>query len=309
MSERDEIITTVQNTTLFKKIIIGLDNNYDSETGYSNEFTRGRLIPSPEYQETEKFGIIFNQKGGSSWITSKIRNNNLSVVENNGSFDKAWRESVSPHPVKNPTEYGEWVNIMNGTSKKDFILVTRNPMYKWLSGMWEEINSSYVNHMVTRGDLLLKGVNLHQQKNLLAMDDSVIKDVIHKWLVGTWDRWGTLSAAHAKLYNEAYYNLISSNKIDKKKLKIVNIDSQDGDLINVFTEYFPQLENMFIDNGGFSTHRPKHEKLLNLIWDICRKDTRMQEHISDTILRDLYYFNKILHDFKEQFYKPKKNNI
>jgi hypothetical protein len=62
MSERDKIITTVQNSTLFKKIILGLDVNYDSETGYSNEFARGRLIPSPEYQETEKFGIIFNQK-------------------------------------------------------------------------------------------------------------------------------------------------------------------------------------------------------------------------------------------------------
>ena len=42
------------------------------------------------------------------------------------------------------------------------------------------------------------------------MDEPIIKDIIHKWLVGTWDRWGTLSAAHAKLYNEAYYNLISS---------------------------------------------------------------------------------------------------
>lgn len=307
MKERDEILTTEQNRDLFKKIVIGLDHNYDSATGYNNEFARGLLIPTPEYQETEKFGILFNQKGGSSWITRKIRDNNLKVEENNGKFEKAWGDAVNPHPVKNPTEYGGWVDIMNGKSEKDFILVTRNPMYKWLSGMWEEVNSSYTHNMITRGDLILKEVNFRHQKNLLQLDETIVKDLVHKWLIGTWDRWGTLSSAHAKLYNEAYYNLLTSNNINKKKLKIVNIDSIDGDLVNVFTEYFPNLEEKFSDRGEFSSHRPKHKTLLEIIWEICRKDVRMQEHISNTIIRDLYYFNKILNDFGEQFYKPKRN--
>jgi len=182
-------------------------------------------------------------------------------------------------------EAGEFsIESLNGKSEKDLIVVTRNPSKKWVSGLWEELHKE-------------------RESTINELSDSELENTIYKWLVDTYDIEGTLSFAHCRLYNESYYHLLKSNNINKKKLKIVNIDSIGGDLVNVFSDYWPHLKNEFIGEGGFSSRRPRHERLLKILLRICDKNNVIQKQITDVILRDLYYYNKIHSEFKEQIYE------
>ena len=289
MSTRKDILNTndKSNKELFTKLfkeVKGLEE-YNPTTGYLNSFLYTHL-PNPEYRETDYFGILFTSKGGSSWINKRLKKNELDRLHN-PNYQPGWQYAISPykiHSKKAPNENsGEWRNIINGSSEKDLIVVTRNPVKKWISGLWQEINAM---------------VKLYHK----SLDDTEIENLMYKWLVGTYDMEGTLSTAHCRLYNEGYYHLLSSNNINKKKLKIVNIDSPAGDLEKVFSDYWPDYD---FSEERFSTHRPKHERLLKILLKICRKQQHIHKHIINIMMNDLYYFNKINSEYKEQLYGTK----
>lgn len=295
---RKEVIEqTNKNDILFRKIVMNLDKDYNGETGYNNKTSAA--FPTPQYQESEKFGIMFSAKGGSSWIIDAFRENNLSIQPKGKPFSMVWPELISPWGGEN--KHGDLTNILNGSSEKDFILVTRNPLYKFVSGLWEEISMSYGQDNIFRGSVLVEGRSFHNKRGGL-LDESMefIQDIMTRWILGTIDLHGNVSCAHASLYNESYYNLLTLHNINRKNLKIVNIDSVDGDLENVFNEYHTNLK---IRKSGFSTHRDKHEKLLTCLSKLCDENPKIHKFISRTIHRDLYYLNRIKKEFENQFYK------
>lgn len=309
MSKREEILNTndEKNSKLFTELISGEKRThltkYDPMTGHLNDYPAS-LFWEPEYRETDYFGILFTSKGGSSWIRRNISKHGLERLEH-PQYIPAWRYAISPDKKdskKTQNENsGEFRNILNSSSEKDLIVVTRNPSKKFISGLWEEINRASQDPFI-KGFLISKGINFSNDTNLLSLDDNEIENIIHAWILGTYNLEGTLSFAHCRLHNEGYYHLLSSNNINKKKLKIVNIDSKGGNLANLFSDYWPHLKNEYFEKEHFSSHRPKHERLLSILLKICRKDHQTHRHIIDIITRDLYYFNKINSEFKEQLY-------
>lgn len=295
---RKEIIEqNNKNDILFRNIVMNLDKDYSGETGYNNKIDK--VFHMPQYQESEKFGIMFSSKGGSGWIMDAFRENNLSIQPKGEPFGVVWQQSISPWGGED--KHGDLTNILNGSSEKDFILVTRNPLYKFVSGLWEEMGITYGQSNIFRGSVLVEGRSFHNKRGGL-LDESMefIQDMMKKWILGTIDLQGDVSCAHAALYNESYYNLLTLHNINRKNLKIVNIDSFDGDLEDVFNEYYPNLK---IRKPGFGTHRHKHEKLLICLSKLCDENTKIHKFISRTIHRDLYYLNRIKKEFENQFYK------
>ena len=294
---REVIVENNKNDKLFRKLVINLDKDYSGETGYNNK--THNVFPMPQYLESKKFGIMFSAKGGSGWIGDAFRENNLSIQPKGKPFSMVWQQLISPWGGED--KHGDLNNILNGSSEKDFILVTRNPLYKFVSGLWEEIHTTYQLSNIFRGSVLVEGKSFHTEKGgLLGQSMEFIQDIMTKWILGTIDLQGDVSHAHAALYNESYYNLLTLHNINRKNLKIVNIDSVDGDLENVFNEYYTNLK---IKKDGYGTHRNKHEKLLTCLSKICDERPKIHEFISRTLHRDLYYLNRIKKEFENQFYK------
>lgn len=260
-------------------------------------------INPPMYLETEKFGIMFTNKGGGSFLTQNFSDDKYSQLKifDNRSVDKKWtnvfKKSFSTEKV-DFSQFGDFGKIIKGESEKDLIIVTRNSAYKWLSGLWEEFTMEYKD--MFSNFLTLKYGKEKVGDSLFEMEESLFADVLESYLKGTLKKYGRMSAQHMLFYNETFYNFLEINKqIDKSKLKIVNIDneSESSNLVNVIGKYYKGFgaQRPFI-NGS---KRPLHGKVLSVFENYANRFEPLLNVLRQEINRDLFYLSLLEKNYKE----------
>ena len=285
--KREDYLTNKQYQSYIKSFDIqmnaGLGNAYGIE-----EFQSG-IFSTPHYKQTSKFGILYSNKCGSSFIRAYIDENKL-----NETTADMYREAFVNKTLfqqilsmNKDKRFGDFTNMLTGKSDKDLIIVTRFPSQKWLSGMWTQIV-----HLIP--------------DDVWEYDNIKTEEIIYKELKHLANVTHTLSIGHSTMYNEAYYNLLTLHPdIDRKKLKIVNIDTLDGDLKAVVSEYydFGYPED---DVANINDNTKVYPKFINHLNDIFKKDRTIQHILSKTIHRDLHYLNRIQNEYSDCFFKITK---
>jgi hypothetical protein len=260
-----------------------------------------------EYYETEKFIMLATAKGGHSYITALTNQNNLLVNDRvflNDSIKKYGDFiNIPPIPFVDgiPDEIQEYYNILNGKSKKDIIIVTRNPIAKWMSGTIQDMDAIIDDSPIIKEFLFYKK-DVDKRQEILNMQLSLIP----KYLQHLYNESGTLLHGHAKLYNEYFYQLIQLNNIDKNKLYIVDIDNPEHDLYLVFKKYFPEIPNNDTTEN-YWTHRLKFGQLFQNL-KLTLTEAKVPRIVATTLEkeldRDYQWYKILLQKYKDNIWKP-----
>lgn len=301
ITDKSRIIDETQNVESLKKLLGNLPLSYEENL---LEFVP-RTLNAPLYNETDKFGILFSPKGGSSIIENILEDYNLSVlsefsdkkwVSNYFSFISAKRRESSIYKTWN-----EFRDICDGTSKKDLIIVIRNPIYKWLSGAWMDINLEVETSKILYPYLKEK-YSLEKIDGDNHLSDEAIQDIIFKYLKESIDSGELACNTHGSLYNESFFNLLTNNNISKDKLKIIDIDDGNVDLIDVFQKFYPQIQRSEADKL-FWTMRGVHKTIIDgLVTEIGNQNDKLYSSIlRNELHRDLYYYTLLKEKYKNNF--------
>ena len=302
IEDRNHILSNMTNTQMITQLF-GFDIN-DSVMG--NDL----MFPIPEYMETEKYGILFTSKGGSSYIMRTLKEYNLSehVDENefaNG-FGPVFLSTLHPSSTGKgtPKKFAEFFSILNGKSKKDLIIVTRNPVYKWISGVYQEISMDYSKSNILYG-MLQNDYKLNEcETNINKLTDDILEKLVYRYLVGSLYRNGTVATDHAALYNQSFFLFILNNKIDMNKLKIVDIDDPNCNINKLLKSY--NSEVIVNKTDGLWTHRPKHEHVLKGVIDNLGSSINIKDILKREVGTDFYYYSLLKTQFDKNFVK---NNL
>lgn len=258
--------------------------------GYGIEEHQGGIFATPHYKQTSKFGILYSNKCGSSLIRDYIDSNNLNETTRElyqEVFVHGFQQLLN---MDKTNDFLDFTNMLRGKSGKDLIIVTRFPTQKWLSGIWTQIV-----HLVKES----------ANDDVWSHSKSKTEEIIYKELKHLADNIHSLSIGHSTMYNEAYYNLLTLHpNIDRKKLRIINIDTLEGDLKSLISEYYHF--DFDLTGANIRDNSKIYPKLINHLIDIFKKDRTIQHLLSKTIHRDLYYLNRIQKEYGDCFFKPSK---
>lgn len=281
------------------------------------------------YYVTTKFSMLTFMKGGTSRI-GILLNQNQNISKYNSNTDNNpqslgidWIRALSLHEdrikLNEPNRIGfsenqiHFNSTMVGTSEKDFIVIIRNPRYKWLSGVLQDLRQQNSNDSLQPslvGFLVNKYPNLTEylknQKNsfleqVLNNEPDAFYDLLKYFLLGHLALTNCLTNNHSKLYNEVTYKLLHLNTIDETKLKILDLDSVDGNIDNLFKHYYPDLD---ISHGqGKSTQRKKYEPLLIALKRFENEYPIYMSMIQESISRDFFYYKLIKQNYGKQIFR------
>jgi hypothetical protein len=236
----------------------------------------------PMHVMSEKYFVTYHEKGGSGWIRNYVLSREDDKQHN---FTAEWDKSLKYFDNPKGNTSGEFRKLVSGTSNKDFIIVTRNPQNKFLSGVIQDFKF------------------YHQVKD---MNETNLTDFFERYLRAegnnstsqTWEqKIGTLSQAHMTMYNETFYNFLENNpKISKSKLILVDIDKESNRLETVFAKYFKTDIDWNQKFGLMNRYEDVKECILNL-------NPRLKEIVTQTIGRDYYYYKKLKNKYHNNFYK------
>ena len=282
------------------------------------------------YYVTTKFSILTFMKGGTSRIGGLLEHNkNISKYNSNtdGSADSLgidWIRALSLHEDRiklnqpnriNPSEPQSHFNsTMLGTSENDFVVVIRNPRYKWLSGVLQDLrqqNSNdslqpsligfLVNKYPTLSEIFKDPENMFIEE-VLNNEPDAFYDLFKHFLLGHLALNKSVTNHHSKLYNEVTYKLLQLNtEIDETKLKILDLDSVEGNIDNVFKHYYPDLD--ISDGQGKSTQRKKYEPLLIALKRFENEYPIYMSMIQESISRDFFYYKLIKQNYGKQIFR------
>lgn len=282
------------------------------------------------YYVTTKFSILTFMKGGTSRIGGLLEHNkNISKYNSNtdGSADSLgidWIRALSLHEDRiklnqpnriNPSEPQSHFNsTMLGTSENDFVVVIRNPRYKWLSGVLQDLrqqNSNdslqpsligfLVNKYPTLSEIFKDPENMFIEE-VLNNEPDAFYDLFKHFLLGHLALNKSVTNHHSKLYNEVTYKLLHLNtEIDETKLKILDLDSVEGNIDNVFKHYYPDLD--ISDGQGKSTQRKKYEPLLIALKRFEKEYPIYMSMIQESISRDFFYYKLIKQNYGKQIFR------
>ena len=282
------------------------------------------------YYVTTKFSILTFMKGGTSRIGGLLEHNkNISKYNSNtdGSADSLgidWIRALSlhedriklnqPNRINSSESQSHFNSTMLGTSENDFVVVIRNPRYKWLSGVLQDLrqqNSNdslqpsligfLVNKYPTLSEIFKDPENMFIEE-VLNNEPDAFYDLFKHFLLGHLALNKSVTNHHSKLYNEVTYKLLQLNtEIDETKLKILDLDSVEGNIDNVFKHYYPDLD--ISDGQGKSTQRKKYEPLLIALKRFENEYPIYMSMIQESISRDFFYYKLIKQNYGKQIFR------
>ena len=244
----------------------------------------------PAYDETEKFGIIYTSKGGSSIIRGVLERNELLNIQllHKNEWYSTYHYLLTPNRLDNINKiYTNLVNICEGKSSRDLVIVIRNPLYKWLSGIVADTGAKYF------GEVSFNNVDL-----------SLFANKVYEYLDSNLKKENSISFGHSALFNESHYNFLICNNINLNKLKIIDIDDSTSNLLKILQFYYPNIKEDD-DTKSYWTLRGYHSMIIKTIIDKINSDNNklLLNTVKRNIYNDYYYYNLLKSRFGQNFIK------
>jgi predicted nucleotidyltransferase len=303
IEQRDDIFKTFD---IKKEISSFFNISIDSDEPQTHHIN---LTHSIQYNETDKFGILFSSKAGSTAIGNVLTENKLNLFDfyDGNDLVSEFKEYIKfGNGYKDKWEFDEFFKILNGKSKKDLIVVIRNPIYKFLSGIYQDI-SLEIKHSQLLFNIIKEKYKLDNiyQNRIDFLSDEAIGELSFMYINNLFETIGTIRYGHVNPINETFFNVLYISKnINKSKIKIIDIDNPNYVLFDVLKQYYPDIkETVRIKN--FWTHRSKHKIILDGIdkhIDIQNKQ-HLKQWIRQQVSQDYHYYKILKQDYTE--YEPK----
>lgn len=268
---------------------------------------------------TDKFLVFTRQKIGSSYLTKHYQcMYNLTQIDN--SFKQLPWLNLNPLDLSVPSfEYPQkvtdeviipllndckvtWSEFTNKSSKKDLILLIRNPINRFISAFYQDCISHLIRDKTETNYIILSNIlrgkirnsdyikfqntffNEGKDELLWLYNSSGLNKDIAKEIISYAIKLFQISnlsieTVHNHYYLYKYYYLISSNIVDNSKIKIVDID-----VINI-ASYLNQY-----DVYNFPTSHENKSK----DWGLLIKNEFNTNHTD--------YFKRILTDLQHELF-------
>ena len=220
---------------------------------------------------TPKFYLFTQPKIASSWADDRFGDRIMFPVEMNTLYSNrmdidTWLRHNSQ--IKDPALikkakafYKDWISLVEGKSaKKDFIFLIRNPIDKRVAGFIQDVLLYALNDRSLESPFIVKylvdeGISRNEIQRFKNATDGggqrfpyytgeegeflpilrkLVKVSVDDWFANVIPFLGTVNCDHKHLNYFIHYKLLiaNNNKVDKSKIKIIDIDRQDiGDTL------------------------------------------------------------------------------
>ena len=202
----------------------------------------------------------------------------------------------------------ELVTFTKNKSKLDLIIVVRNPIYKLISGLLQDLESHLNNNFVVSGLIKSLFKELDTFSNETSIGDlppKVVAELFYKYVNELYSQTGSLKGTHTTLHNEAIWNFLEHYpKIPLDKVKIVDIDDTDSSLGDLLTDYHDEISDSW-KKKLFKSHRPKWVNLLTELNDYInlKGDKTFKKKLKEYCYQDFNYYSKLTTKYKDCFVK------
>ena len=179
---------------------------------------------------------------------------------------------VEVHPNTIATDDTNITHIINDIcnaagSERDIYLLYRNPSARWLSGIYQEFmsfmedsensnlfyvsrcfeESDYVYNFLTCDKTNWRWKNIPHTFDFTDYQKDIIKKIVHYFAQEVDLRDKYISLSHTQNYLVQLYGLVTSNTIDKNKIKLVNIDNHN--LETIFKKFIKNVSPLKKDHS------------------------------------------------------------
>lgn len=286
---RNKTITDITNINLINSLL-----GIFPQSNTTSRYLPTTLDQTPFCVETEKYFIFFTPKGGGSFINKFHDAHNLKInIDKENDYLNSIKSAFYPfNNINSNIQENELDLLLNGKSKKDLIIVTRNPIYKFLSGIYQDLIKDRATE--TNSDITQE------------ISDTELQELVYNELNNRFLERGDICTGHSMLFNKWFYLLLTLNKIDTSKLFIVDIDNSKSSLSELFLNYYPELEK---SNSlkTFWTHRNKHKSVIESLMSGISKNNNngLMVFMRNEISLDFYFYNLIQEVYKNNMYIQK----
>lgn len=288
--------TSIENN-LYEEYVKNIFQTHKFENDFSSFDFNKYILPIPHYEETEKYGLLYANKQLSSWVTQYFNNNNLSIINNKNHWQDVYTQSLMYNTNKiSIDEYQNYKLLLSGKSKLDLILIIRNPVYKFISGILEDIQGQIKGSIILQNQLKQKfkdfDINKIRRKEISL---PILREMTHSYLTTMVESESSVTFSHTNLYNNSFFCMLNSNKkIDLNKLKIIDLDNPNINIDDVFKSYYPES----ITSDVFWSNRNYYKTILEVIREIQNNNYKVFSVIQRDIHRDYYYYTLIKKIYK-----------
>jgi len=200
----------------------------------------------------------------------------------------------------------EFLNLTKDKSKLDLIITVRNPIYKLISGLLQDlqnqVNSNYVLSGLVKSQY---GIEFNNQTDIGELPADIISELLYKYVMELFTQTGSLKSTHSTLLNEVTYNLLEEYpNLPKNKLKIIDIDDIHSNLGDTISMYHDEISSKWKKNL-FKSHRPKWIPLLKSLEKVVKEKydwNSFLKILKTYCYQDYFYYLKLKEKYKECFF-------
>ena len=301
---RSSIIKTTDNESIsyLKRIFNKLPLSDNNEIVYDYLYHQ-----TPLYNETDKFGIFYSLKSGSRLIQTTLQIQNRSLFTNNN-FRQDLRTprydelrhllSINKSDSYQYKILNELKLILDGNSQKDLIILIRNPLKKFISGLIIDIQNDFAGSKIIR-----KKYNFINHDSIYSFSDEILYEIINMYISRYTSEDSIIDFGHSALYNETYYHILSNFNLDLSKVKIVDLDNVNSNISELLCMYYPELISDETINS-FWTQRKFHAKFINVLNQVMahKSNIGIFERIQREIYSDYFYYALIYKKFNKNIF-------
>jgi hypothetical protein len=284
------------------------------------------------FTETENSIYIYKEKIASRFMLNFLKNINNTPIEIH-TPDFINYHLTDDNNKSTTNEYN--INLLNrflevieyGKTEKPIVILYRNPFEKFFSGIIQDFQPHFLRDLHEEWEFkeleILESL-LEFKDNKKVLDLFFEENGEFESYISVFDRFlknETYRGHHLKNVLKDYIRallIMNTNvrridighagfwcwivnellfKIKTKNIKLIDIDSHDGNYLKSFMEKSESIidknENHHGDMWEFNGKLNSNQKLKELCYDIIRNDDEIKENIENLLKFEYYYYQKI----------------
>lgn len=248
-----------------------------------------------------KLLLLTHPKIAHSWC----RNVFLKSDDTNSSYQIDTNDFIILDSSINDTNLVEiWNNFIEKKEIRDFVILYRNPINHWISALIQDTIAIQPNNAGFFFEMYLHSMNLSTEEiNLflheLEKNDFRITKIIyesHSKIVSELiysivkhfinNRSLSESSGHFSMWSSFLVSLIISNKIDKNKIKLFNIENSE---LNNILQPYTQDEKAWL----FKTESPSNKWTFNIVYNFLKENEEYNNKLLSSLNIEMMSFNSL----------------
>lgn len=270
---------------------------------------------------TDKCFFIYNLKIASRFLYDiadipslvwDISGSKLNIIN----YSKHNHDQDFTEYVSNINE--EWELIKDGNSKKDILILYRNPINRFITGIVQDTSGLFNNpngfHLIhtlleSKGHsdrnlkylpiLFKKGPHNNYYTEYIELQERIMKDLLDIYYESFVSN-GNFESSHCNSHLLPLVSILTTTNIDLNKVKMIDIDEESGEL----EKYLKKIEIFKTPtNVPYDTTASNNPQYKNYIRDKIIEDNQINKKLYDLLKGELYSYN-ILKSIHKSLGKP-----